>query len=671
MAKSKIIIEFLEVPQIGDSFSFQETTSNKNIVYTFQEQRLAFGQVKTPSWNNAIPTGYFEFIPINFRIAFNLDYNFSDQYLVTYTTGEYFSGIGTVTIEALYDNAVFVKGSTPSYINVTIVNQAFVIPIEITNVEFSQAINKCGSIKVNVTTSVLATKISSPVVINNNINNPFSFDILRGQTIDLLVENANGKKASKSIVLPSLLNAADFSFQINSSPNGATVIVNSTNLTGLSIQYSLNNQNWQSSNVFGGLATGDFTLYVKDQFGCSFSKIFSVNEFGIQDPYFFISKSNSIRYAERIIWGDSSNYKTDENTLSCEVDVLLPKKETQLFQSTDLVPTQFLSNYSNIVAKVIKSDLSEVNIPINKMTNNIGIKDKRDARKYNFGSGKTGIYFISGNKYDYNTGAVNDTYSLNGLLPEWAVIGNYIIISNAWFKIEDIFFDENKNADVIVFSQNYSGSETSIIVGSIFNRFEYEVYEFKVDMSNYVNQKISVKLINSDPYFPTRTYLSEQIWCKVKHERTLEIKYKNKSNTDIFYSTGIEFILRIPYLNIKGKPDEDSETHKTDTNVILLNADLYEADEFVFQPVTKELWRKIMIALSHGIVSIDGVGYVKNGNFNTEGPLNDTNWYVLTAIMLKSGNVYSSKSSNSPIIDDGNIVEVPGLIKTEGGFVGY
>ena len=356
--------------------------------------------------------------------------------------------------------------------------------------------------------------------------------------------------------------------------------------------------------------------------------------------------------------------------MSCEADVILPKKEIQRFQSADNVPTQFKCNFEVNTAKIIKEDLSEVIVPVVKMSNNIGIKDKRDARMYNLGNGKTGLYFLTGNTYDYNTDAINGTYALNGLTPEWAQSGNYLVIDNAWFLIEDVFFDESKNADVIVYSNAYTGAESNVIAGSVFNRENFEVYEFYIDMVDYIDQQFRVKIENSDSHFTTITHLSELIWCKIKHDDVLEIAYFNTTNTDVMYSTGIQFLIRIPYLFVRGKVDENSEVHKTDTDAILLNADMYEVDEIQFKPLTKELWRKLMIALSCEKVTINGVGYVKNTGFNTEGPLGNTNLYVLTATMIKTGNVYNSQTSGS-LGFDGTAVEVPGLIESDSGFVSY
>jgi hypothetical protein len=117
-----------------------------------------------------------------------------------------------------------------------------------------------------------------------------------------MLQNSN----RQSVVLPAILNAANFDAQVNNSPNGATAIINNTSF-GLELQYSLDNINFQNSNLFNGLDVGSFTF--KDQFGGSISKSFTVNEFGIYKPYLYISKSNSIRFSNRITWGDAANYK--------------------------------------------------------------------------------------------------------------------------------------------------------------------------------------------------------------------------------------------------------------------------------------------------------------------------------------------------------------------------
>lgn len=532
-------------------------------------------------------------------------------------------------------------------------------------------VNKLGQVPyLETTNEQREIGYSDGTVINGNTDNPFIFTAIRNQTFTITVENEDGNQASQVVTVPNLLQQDNFSINIVNSPNGATISVSNINSEGLNLQYSLDNDEFQNSNTFSGLENGDYTLYVRDQYGCSFEFEFNVNEGGLYIPHFYISKSNSIPFAQRITFGDAGNYKNDENTLSCEADVLVPYKEVVLFQTADVITTQFQTNYSNIIAKVIQEDLSEVIVDVIQKTNNIGIREKRDALKFNLGNGKTGIYFMAGNIYNFDTNATTGTYNLNGSLPEWAIIGAYINISTSWYIIENIFFDESKNADVIVINEAYNGIEALIIVGSIYNDFNFEEYEFAIDMVDYIGQRIRVKLELTDDNFAYITLLSEEIAVEVRHRDTLCIDYYNIDNNDVNYSTGIKHRLRIPFTKVEGYLDEESSTNKTDTNVILMSADLYKGKRFIFEPMTENLWEKVCYALSHKIVIIDGVQYVKNGEFETEGPLEQSNLYVLTAKMLKAGAGYSSEGS-TVASGSSTPVELPTFIEGNNGFIKY
>jgi hypothetical protein len=675
MEYSKITINFVIVPDAGTFLNITETNLNIPLFETFKESRLGSNQVALPPFfegdGRARPDRYIGYVSNNYKNGFNLDHNTSALFTVTAVNGPFNSGTGTVVITANYPNANFVVNGSTAGATVITDNQPFVSNFSIDNVSFAPATtDQSQKVKVNVTASALATKIVSPFVLDRNTDNPFSFDWQRGQNISLVVENSSGIQAKQSVILPALLNVLNFSAQINNSPNGATVVIENTFSNGLILQYSLDNVTFQSSNSFNGLDTGNYTLYIIDQFGGAVSKDFSVSEFGIYTPYFYISKTNSIRFANRISWGDAANYKNDENTLGAEVDVQLAYSGCQRFKSANVITTQFKSNYTSNSVKVIREDLSEVIVPVVKMTNNIGLKDNRDAIKYNLGDGKTGIYFLSGNRYNYDTNAILEPYSLNGLLPEWASVGSYIQIGTSWFLIEEIIYDDQKEADVMVILNTYAGIDISIVVGAIYNDFNYEVYEFTIDMVNYLNQTIQVEFENSDDRFETISQLSEKIDIAVNFDKNLEIYYWNDDNTDIFYSTGVRHFINVELTKQEGVSEEESDTHKTDTTAILLSAQLYELDKFIFEPVSKEIWRKLMIALSHKNVFINGVQYVKNGNFESEGPLDKSNLYVLKATMLKTGIVYNADSATG---DDFNTVsiEIPGLIQTEIGFLRY
>lgn len=674
MAYSKIRIEFITVPaldsvlQITDGSFFTPLVINE----TFKNTRASANQTKLPG---KVLSTYFEFISDNFKNAFLLDYNFFSYFTVVATRGAVGTGTGVVEITATYHGAVFVLNQAPAGTNVIITNEVIVYPaFEFVNQSFSQAPTPNTHVRLNIETSVLATQILSPIVASNS-NNPFYLDLIRGVNHEIELKDVNNQGIGEFVKAPDVLDSNNFTININSSPFGGTVTVTQKNTTDLIVQYSLDNIDYQDENIFNGLEVGDYDLYIKDSFGAQIQLSFTVVEYGtgnpgsgIHSPYFYISKTNSIRFANRIIWGDAANYKNDENTLGAEVDVQLAYSGCQNFKSANVITTQFKSNYEINTIKIIKEDLSEVIVPVVKKSNNIGIKDKRDAFKYSLGNGKVGIYFINGNIYDFITNAVIGENTLNGTLPEWAQEGGYINIGSSWFTINEIYYDEIKGADVIVYAEDYTGSD--VIVGAIYNNFNYEIYEFTIDMVDYLNQTIQVKIENTDAVFEAVTHLSEKIDVAVNFDKNVEIYYWNDDNTDIFYATGIRNLINVELTKQSGVTEEESETHKTDTTAILLSAQLYELDKFIFEPVSKEIWRKIMIALSHKNVFINGVQYVKSGNFEYEGPLEKSNLYVLTATMLKTGIVYNADSSDGSDFNTGSI-EIPGLIQTEIGFVKY
>lgn len=681
MAYSKFEILFSEsdtvmgdYPSLGQIVSILETSTSTNFKETLVSSRINSGEFTIPIFTDP---NYNTFLGKTLAEAFQIDFNQSLQYSIEYSDFDppYNSlGRGKCTVTALYPNAVFEvdpDNILPSNIRFQITNVVSADVITIGNESFSNATtNQCELVKVSVPTTPDTYKVVSPVL-QLSPTNPITFDINRGQTIQLIVENSDGVRSQKQIILPSYLYAANFTPSIITTPSGSTLTILGINNSGLTLQYSLNAIDWQSSNVFTGLTSGNYTFYVKDQLGCQISKAFEVKEFSNNDitvpiPFVYVSKSNPIRYAKR------DGGKSDDSLLSYEMNGSPNYYEKQQWLSTDLVTTQFKSNYANNVANVIKSDGSIIPIYPTKMSYNMDIKDKRDARVVNVGddTSKTGIYFTAGNIYDYDTNTVTGTYGLYGGLPEWGVIGNYFKIDSVWYLIENIIFDTIKQAQVLVFTLNYVENLSPIIVSTIYDRHNYEVFEFNVDFSAYNNSDIQVQIVSTDANYTTITYLSEKQQIRSELPNLLEIRYYNNDNTDIFYNTGFRGLIRLEAQTIEAKPDGESDLHKTDSSVFLLDAVEYEVDEFKFQPITKEMCRKLMRILAHENVGINGIGYVVNGNFTIDG-LGFSNIYNITAVMMKTGNIYNAIVSSDDEISNQPPIDIPSLVITNEGFISY
>ena len=643
---SKITLLFNSVPGTsGITLDLKPSYLTTGLNESFKDLRTAAFQVT--SGVVGIPS-----VLANYKSAFNADYNSASLFDVIIISST------EITIEHP-DFGFFDAGNVLNFTSgaVTIsgvVDTADPTLINITDVSFSEAINACQDAQLDITTDVLAVKYKidggSDIV---NGSNPFNFEQIRGAFITLEVENAEGNTINQNIQVPKALSVSSTVVTVVNSPSGATVTTVVSNSDGLVLTYSLDDITYQSSNSFGGITEGNYTSYIKDQLGCSIQVDFVVEAFedggiGVEFPIANIpSKSNSIRFARRVTHENCSNYKNDENTLGCELPFIQnPRQVNQLFQDCDVVTTQIESNYATIVPTVIQLDGTETTIPLNKKTNNIGLKDKRDSIKYSLGDGQAGIYFTSGDTYDFDTDIQNGTYVLNGGLPSFGFIGSYIILNSIWFQVVDIIFDESKNAEVLVINDNYIGVPVTVIVGSIYNLKDFEVYEFVIDMGNYPDQLIQVNITETDTRtdFPDIIFLSEILDIKERHENTVEIVYFSDINTDIFYSTGIINSIRIPIEYVEGGFEDDTEAEKTDVNVYPINAEIYETDTFHFQLLSKQLMRKVMQALAHKFVTIDEVSYVKESSPNMTA-LTGTNLYRLSAPMTKAESVYTSQGT--------------------------
>jgi len=621
---------------------------------------------------------------INFQEAFGLDYNGTNLYTITRVAN-------VVTITAINTSLTGISFQSgfaldqygqPGYADVTFTfGTVSTATFKIDKVTYSpNPANVCDSVIVNVFTSTQASQILEPASLAGTVNtNPFSFVWPRGSSLTLKVKNGQNVEAKTSIVTARRLTADNYNAKIYNSPNGATVIIavnrfvaTYINQALLVLTYSLDGITYQDSNQFTGLAPGQYTVYLKDQYGCIKTLNFTIEEVSSgYKPYFHISKAMSLRFAYRVDF--DANFRTDENTLSCESNVLLPYKEIQQFQSNDVITTQFKSNFSDNTATAIKQDGTLIDLPVIQKSNNIGVTDKRDATRVGLGNGKTGIYFTSGKTYDYTTNVENGTYALNGALPYWATENQYFSINNVWYQVDEVIFNEDLNADMIIIDIFSSFTPTTVIAASVFNLFNYEVYEFSIDFSLYNNQNLQIKIDCIDDNYGEVHLLSEKINVKDKQPGTVEIKYSNPTNTDVFYTTGIENLIRQGLAQYIPIADEDSETNRNDNNSYLLSSQVREAVQFVFKPVTLEIMRKMVQAFNHKILQIDGVYFVKNGNCEVSEPLGDTNTFVVKANLLKTAGPLNTNLSNSgnDIIDTSN-TDVPGLIDIgDGNFIKY
>lgn len=671
---SLVTIGIENQPDVNEYFSIQAQIGGSTIQtidIIFKATRSAIGQCAIGS--SAPNTAN------NLRNALNVDYNASLLYNITRVAN-------TVYITALNEEIEFVLGTNTAAPDVSIVidNDA-ITPFTIDSITASQAdSNPCSNIKLTVTCSEQADAINSPIS-QAVASNPFIFTIPRTYGAVAVQMTKDGVNHTLAVAVNQLLESY---FDLN-------VIVDTSGIASLNItptpgiysggssslihlvtpEYSLNNADWQTSTLFTGLTEGDYTLYIRDNLGCSISIDFSVDEFSPNlvdyDPIAEISNINSIRFKRVEEWSDD-NPRNVENTLSFEEDTELPNRYfMQLFQKNDGPrKTQVRTNYESVAAKLIDCDGSETSLTVAKVTNNMNITDVRDGLVlYRGGTNQVWFFFMAGSTYDPDTLTENGTYNLNGSKPDFMNVGDYVNLEG--FGWAEILETEVVDAgDLPPFNTQLTLIKTSAItapgfytnfdeikITSIYNRLDFERYEFAVDFSALEGHyKVQVDITDSN--FGSKQFLSEWLDVRDEHCKTHRIDYYNTEANEINYSTGITHRLRIPYvLKLRWNPNSQQDIYVTDTNTVPLENKYRSFWEFNARPLPTAMAEKLVLALLQDRLFIDGVNYVCEGE-----PERKTigSQYQIKANLVKGDYVYDGNNSLSGevVIADGTLLAI-------------
>lgn len=115
--------------------------------------------------------------------------------------------------------------------------------------------------------------------------------------------------------------------------------VSSVNSAPLGIEISINNVDYFPTNVLTGLSSGNYTLYVRDAYGCSRTEGFEVNDspaFEVYNDFKFVSLLNPVPFTainkNRPSFANTPSYAVDGNPLS--------KHRKYEFVNPLLAPTQ-------------------------------------------------------------------------------------------------------------------------------------------------------------------------------------------------------------------------------------------------------------------------------------------------------------------------------------------
>lgn len=659
-----IKIQVSSIPQDGDNIILNPNFMGSQMIETFRPTR-------TKNYESGLGKDI-ESTVFNLYQALRTDYNGFNDFVITYDAT---SVDLTHSDPTFFDN---VTNNTNGAVTVTQTNVETEQEYRILSVTPLQAtqFNPCTHIKYEINSTTQPDEQLNPLQNQVNINsNPYTFEIARNSIpfalyFEVQWNTPNGT-VEDTLFKFTVREVRITDVRIAYTPSGATVeieteAVNSAN-SGQILEYSLDGVNYSQSNTFTGVTAGDYTAYVRDNFGCEKTTQFTVNENTFQgvsvEPYIYVSLLNSIRYAKT----EGVFFNQDNELSHNQRNTPLFRDFVHYLKNDDFVTTQYKSSYAFNRVRIVNGDSTTSLIPA-QLSNNINQTDVRDGNVVSK-NGKMAVYFSGGNTYDAETGQANGNNTLEGNLLIAHVEGSYINVENEGFlRIESIEQDENyQGFFVMTLAKVYEGNPEIRRITTVYNAHNYEVFEFYNLFDQEGCYQIFIEAGDTEDDAVVM-FESEYIAAVDGIDCLHTIQYYNTENNDINFGTGYRGIKRVPYEVLPVyAPKDDSDTYRTDTSVRQIEANVDEIYEFEFQPMPMGAARSLELALSQDKVFIDGLAYIKDATPSIK-RLGTSNLYEFKVTMLRTEGI----NTNSGIgVIDTSIVGYVGVGNDVSGGQGY
>ncbi len=418
-------------------------------------------------------------------------------------------------------------------------------------------------------------------------------------------------------------------------------------------EYSLDNDTYQSSPSYSSLTAGDYTMYVRDDFGALYSLSFSIVSTDIvPDPVFIIEKINPIRFVERQDY-DGDNPPTLRNTLFSDYqDYLGGNIQKQYYAQPitdyDSITTQIKTTYTNVEVSIKDNDENVVLEPTatEKLTY-ISQEDMRDAvimqTTDSDNDGKTFLYFVSGNTYDPDTEESTGSYSNStNKVYSFAKNANYFVISgtdsmDGTYEMIKVSFEEVDDDGTtyygILLDAAFNGDDyQTCVVKTEYDEEDYNVWEFTFSGGSLDEGYYSMEVYGyaSDDGYEDYDdiYFDSECFQKVSGISNTHIfKASHSENTSgIDFDTGITLNLRVNgRLAIPTFTEEDDDFTTDEGLKVVLKSVVSTIIRFESMLIPWYIVERLAIMSGFDSLTIDGVSYIKDEDTEDESKDDDMN----------------------------------------------
>lgn len=692
MPNSRLIFTFVDGNKDRKAVSFYFTSSNgtrigPNLCRFVSRERIAKGEIPILNGLSSSDINFLSGVNSATFYAYYLNQDYNNNLFTVSAAGN------TVTVTALTSGSIFSSVFIDSSIGSVVTENEDTVEINKTQLsiqefEYLQADDTpCGKFKLRLESDFNFDfyQINNSTFNNNPKDNILEIDLLRDVSYTVQLKRSVFQKPDViarfpqlgRLIIPSL---KEENFNIKSSSVIGSGTINITpNFTSLvTYQYSIDNGvTWVNNGVFTGLANGNYTILIRDKFinnllGCQISKDFALGLEANKKPFISISKANSLYFAKQENTDNISKFQNDDNSFSSINKSTINYCNEALFELIDETRIQVKSSYDSLIVTLRSEEGNIYNLPFNQRTNNLGLFKSLDCVVEYYNATQSIIYFNSGNEYN-EAGNIIGNYSLNGNLPDFAIVGETIELDNYGpLEIKDIIYLDSIDKRCIVVDIRSTGLIPQLlIVKALYNVLDYNIFDFDILWAFYSEGIYDVLIEFTDDNFDSEFYLSENINLKAEHEGSVHIRAFNTNNRDIFYKYDIYPTIRVNLFDKYYIIKDEIENNITDNSVEIVKSTVNEGTTFVFDELTREAGIKLALFLSCEFVFIDGIGYAKSDSLSFE-PIEFTNMQSMTAQMLKTQINYNNLININTGIDFGvESVDVPNFIIQNTNFIKF
>lgn len=504
--------------------------------------------------------------------------------------------------------------------------------------------DKCNKVYPNLlfsqTVESLVIYEGSTEIYNNATfnNTTLDLEVNRGATsliIDATVLSVTDRIAAlvpAKMVLSSV-EVLETGFGGNVTINTNSFIGSSENVYQVTDNTVIAPSSYESSNVFNALTPGTYLAHVKDVYGCTKSKLFSVSDEAVTNTELkndlYISPISSFRFADRTM--QASPQLPSElagvalsanpfNFLSSENPELVKYSNfSHIMATSHKRRVQFKSSYLNHnVSLVPCGDLSglvddtpQIVVPQQKsdyISRNTYLEGNVS---FNATYGRLAVSFTPGDEYN-SSGVVIGTHPYDGILPAWYEVGTELRINGEAMVITDIVTESS--VTYAITSSTTNAPETGAIIESLHLSLPYEVWEFDVDASNVPHTQFYIKVEATLGWGVKKTYISEPVKVITDDEFSAGnyhrcLFFGSGSDGEVDYSFGIIHQRVIEYFApLKRVTNSEINSQKLDNRIVKVDYESQRVYETNFRPMPAEVGAGVIDLFNDTLnVEVDGM----------------------------------------------------------------